>query len=57
MWFRTCRSGARGTAEDDIARYQEWTARGMAGEMRYFTDRRADVRQRSAKSAGRERAA
>ena len=29
---------------DDFARYQEWTARGMAGEMRYLTDRRADVR-------------
>ena len=31
--------------EDDFARYQEWTARGMAGEMRYLTDRRADVRR------------
>ena len=30
---------------DDVARYQEWTARGMAGEMRYLTDRRADVRR------------
>jgi len=29
---------------DDVARYQEWAARGMAGEMRYLTDRRADVR-------------
>ena len=29
---------------DDVARYQEWTARGMAGEMRYLTDRRAEVR-------------
>jgi epoxyqueuosine reductase len=29
---------------DDVARYQEWTARGMAGEMRYLTDRRAGVR-------------
>ena len=29
---------------DDVARYQEWTSRGMAGEMRYLTDRRADVR-------------
>lgn len=29
---------------EDVARYQEWTARGMAGEMRYLTDRRADVR-------------
>ena len=31
--------------EDDVARYQEWTAQGMAGEMRYLTDRRADVRR------------
>jgi epoxyqueuosine reductase len=31
--------------ESDFARYQEWTARGMAGEMRYLTDRRADVRR------------
>lgn len=31
--------------EDDFARYQEWTARGMAGEMRYLTDRRAEVRR------------
>ncbi len=29
---------------EDVARYQEWTARGMAGAMRYLTDRRADVR-------------
>lgn len=29
---------------DAAARYQEWTARGMAGEMRYLTDRRADMR-------------
>ena len=33
------------SAEDDFARYQEWTARGMAGEMRYLTDRRAEVRR------------
>jgi epoxyqueuosine reductase len=31
--------------EDDVARYEEWTAQGMAGEMRYLTDRRADVRR------------
>jgi epoxyqueuosine reductase len=31
--------------QDDFARYQEWTAQGMAGEMRYLTDRRADVRR------------
>ncbi len=30
---------------DDVARYQEWTARGMAGAMRYLTDRRADGRR------------
>ena len=30
--------------KDDVGRYQEWTARGMAGEMRYLTDRRAEVR-------------
>jgi epoxyqueuosine reductase len=28
----------------DFARYQEWSAHGYAGEMRYLTDRRADVR-------------
>jgi len=32
-------------AEDAFARYQQWTAQGMAGEMRYLTDRRADVRR------------
>jgi epoxyqueuosine reductase len=31
--------------EDDFARYQDWTAQGMAGEMRYLTDRRAEVRR------------
>jgi len=31
--------------EDDFARYREWTERSMAGEMRYLTDRRADVRR------------
>jgi len=30
--------------QGDVARYQQWTALGMAGEMRYLTDRRADVR-------------
>ena len=29
----------------DFARYQEWVARGMAGEMRYLTDRRAAMRR------------
>ena len=28
----------------DFARFREWAARGLAGEMRYLTDRRADVR-------------
>ena len=28
----------------DLARYQTWVERGMAGEMKYLTDRRADVR-------------
>ena len=28
----------------DFDRYQDWVADGMAGEMRYLTDRRADVR-------------
>ena len=30
--------------EEDFARYQNWTAEGMAGEMRYLTDRRAEIR-------------
>lgn len=30
---------------DDIARYDEWVAQGNAGEMRYLTDRRAEVRR------------
>ena len=30
---------------DDFGRYQNWTAQGMAGEMRYLTDRRAEVRR------------
>jgi len=29
----------------DFSRYADWVARGMAGEMRYLTDRRADVRR------------
>ncbi|MCU1335458.1 MAG: hypothetical protein JWO19_1039 [Bryobacterales bacterium] len=29
----------------DFARYEEWVARGMAGEMRYLTDRRAELRR------------
>jgi epoxyqueuosine reductase len=29
----------------DFGRYQEWVAQGMAGEMRYLTDRRAELRR------------
>ncbi len=29
----------------DFERYQNWVAQGMAGEMRYLTDRRAEVRR------------
>jgi epoxyqueuosine reductase len=29
----------------DFARYEDWVARGMAGEMRYLTDRRAAMRR------------
>jgi epoxyqueuosine reductase len=29
----------------DFARYQEWTDKGFAGEMKYLTDRRAEVRR------------
>jgi epoxyqueuosine reductase len=29
----------------DFARYERWLGRGMAGEMRYLTDRRAEVRR------------
>jgi len=28
----------------DIGRYQEWVERGMAGQMQYLTDRRANIR-------------
>jgi len=35
---------ASATPSADFDRYQEWVAEGMAGEMRYLTDRRADVR-------------
>jgi epoxyqueuosine reductase len=30
---------------EDFARYQDWMAQGMAGEMRYLTDRRAEARR------------
>jgi len=29
----------------DFARYEEWVAHGLAGEMRYLTDRRAEMRR------------
>jgi epoxyqueuosine reductase len=29
----------------DFARYADWVAQGMAGEMRYLTDRRAELRR------------
>lgn len=29
----------------DFARYEDWAEQGMAGEMRYLTDRRAEVRR------------
>jgi epoxyqueuosine reductase len=30
---------------EDFSRYQEWVEKGFAGEMRYLTDRRAEVRR------------
>lgn len=30
---------------DDFARYEHWAGQGMAGEMRYLTDRRAEIRR------------
>jgi epoxyqueuosine reductase len=30
---------------EDFARYETWLSRGMAGQMRYLTDRRAEVRR------------
>jgi epoxyqueuosine reductase len=35
----------RAEPTDDVGRYREWAADGNAGEMRYLTDYRADVRQ------------
>src|ERR1700733_11171457 len=29
----------------DFSKYEEWVALGMAGEMRYLTDRRAEMRR------------
>src|SRR5712692_9771402 len=36
---------APAAAVEDFERYSEWIGRGMAGEMRYLTDRRAEVRR------------
>jgi epoxyqueuosine reductase len=36
---------APAVALDDYARYQAWVAEGMAGEMRYLTDHRGDMRR------------
>ena len=36
---------ARAEPSPDFDRYENWTARGMAGEMRYLTDRRAEMRR------------
>jgi epoxyqueuosine reductase len=36
---------ARAEPLADFARYEKWVASGMAGEMRYLTDRRAEVRR------------
>src|SRR5438067_259536 len=36
---------APAAAVEDFARYAQWIEGGMAGEMRYLTDRRADVRR------------
>lgn len=35
---------ARAEPADDFQRYQEWVQKDFAGEMRYLTDRRAEVR-------------
>src|SRR5258706_11163369 len=31
--------------QDDFERYETWVSKGMAGEMRYLTDRRAELRR------------
>ena len=38
-------AGNPGDTGEDYARYQDWVAQGMAGEMRYLTDRRAEMRR------------
>ena len=35
---------ASAAAPPDFGRFQSWSARGLAGEMRYLTDHRADIR-------------
>ncbi len=42
--FELCGIAAALPAED-FARFERWTERGFAGEMRYLTDRRAQLRQ------------
>jgi len=37
-------AGVAAAAPADIERYRDWVERGYAGEMRYLTDRRAEVR-------------
>lgn len=36
---------ARAGMQPDFGRFREWVNRGLAGEMRYLTDHRADLRQ------------
>jgi epoxyqueuosine reductase len=36
---------ARAEPAEDFSRFQRWLRRGMAGEMRYLTDRRAEIRR------------
>jgi len=42
--FELAGVAAAGSPED-FARYEAWVAQGFAGEMRYLTDRRSDVRR------------
>ena len=39
------RAEPTGESAADFARYERWTGRGMAGEMRYLTDRRMELRR------------
>ena len=43
--FELAGAGRAQPIAEDFARYRNWTAEGMAGEMRYLTDRRAEVRR------------